>query len=136
MASSSTALVPVAHDVYSDMTFEDFRQCVRTWVELDDTLRELQAAIRERRRAKVLLSERIMKFMSRYDIEDLNTKNGKIRYKVTYVKAPLSHSDIKCKIKENFPNDEERANQVTEMVFGNRERSQKTSLCRVKSKAK
>lgn len=81
---------------------EDFKNFVRVWMEMDDTIKKLQVILKEKKMVKQELSYKILEFMSKYNIEDLNTKDGKLRYKVTRVKVPLSQNSVKNKIVSTF----------------------------------
>ena len=96
--TSSGAIV----EVPTNEELEDFKNQVRIWLELDNTLRKLKAAVKERQAAKRELTDRILDFMGRYNIEDLNTRDGKLRYKVVSVKEPLTQNVIKSRIKEKI----------------------------------
>ena len=87
-------------DVPSVEDLEDFKNCVKVWMELDANVKKMQILIKERNLVKKEVTKKILAFMSRFNIEDLNTKEGKLRYKVTQVKAPLSQKQIKSKIVE------------------------------------
>jgi len=136
--SSSSAIVgtppsqsfPIS-DNEEQYTLDEFKVDVRTWIELDDSIKALQNAIKERRHAKKHLTDRITCFMNSNEIEDLITKNGRIRYKTNYVKAPLSHSDIQERICTFFDSESE-AKELLSAIFGTRGRSEKTSLRRMK----
>jgi CO dehydrogenase/acetyl-CoA synthase beta subunit len=69
--------------------------------------------------------------MGRFNIEDLNTKEGIIRYRKTYVKEPLSQKTIKTKLEELFKNDLDTFEKV-QKIFTEREKIEKTSLRRLK----
>lgn len=118
--------------VVKQYTLDEFKVDVRTWIELDDSIKSLQIAIKERRMAKSQLTDRITDFMYANEIEDLITKNGRIRYKTNYVRAPLSHTDIKERIRNFFDSNNSVANDLTSVVFGARGRFEKTSLRRMK----
>ena len=110
---------------------DEFKRDVRTWIELDDSIRVLQRGVKDRRDEKKMLTARIIDFMDKHDIEDLNTKNGRIRYKMTYVKSPLSHNHMKDRISAYFSSDSDVANELTTVVFGSRERAEKSCLRRM-----
>ena len=115
-------------------SLDDFKNDVRTWVELDNSIRRMQSALKERRAAKNMLTERILGFMNRYNIEDLNTKDARLRYKTAYIRVPLSHQTIKDRISTYFGDNNARvAQELQGHLFGNRERSEKTSLRRLKN---
>jgi len=109
---------------------EEFKSDVRTWIELDDSIKTLQTSIKERKYAKKHLTNRIIEFMDHHDIEDLNTRSGRIRHKTTYVRTPLSQNIIKTRIESFFNSNEKVATDLLATVF-NRERSEKHSLRRI-----
>jgi hypothetical protein len=109
---------------------DEFKSDVRTWIELDDSIKMLQTSIKERKYAKKHLTNRIIEFMDHHDIEDLNTRSGRIRHKTTYVRAPLSQNTIKTRIESFFNADEKVATDLLATVF-NRDRSEKHSLRRI-----
>ena len=89
-------------DVPSPNELEEFKNCVKIWITVDNNIKKLQATVKEQNGMKKEVSKKILSFMSRFNIEDLNTKEGKLRYKVTQVKAPLSQAGIKEKIVQNY----------------------------------
>ena len=103
-------------DVPSVDDLEDFKNCVRIWMEVDANIKKMQVLIKERNVLKKEVTKKILAFMSRFNIEDLNTKEGKLRYKVTQVKAPLSQKDIKDKIEKTYKHGIS-VNELTEKVF-------------------
>jgi hypothetical protein len=110
---------------------DDFKNQVRAWIEIDNSVRKLKQAIKERNNVKKQLTDKILGFMGKYNIEDLNTKDGsRLRYKVTQVKEPLTASKIKERITENF----EQINSMDDLqerVFSTK-KVQKISLRRLK----
>ena len=123
------AIVPVTPD---GPVLDDFKNDVRTWMELDNSIRRLQHALKERKTAKKILTDRILNFMNRYNIEDLNTNEGCLRYKVTYVRPPLTQQGIKERISSYFEANQDAARDLHVHVFGNRDRAEKMSLRRLK----
>lgn len=94
MASSAIVVVPPADDA-----LDAFKEDVRTWFKLDESIRDLQAQLRERSAAKRAMTARIGGFMSRYNVEDLRTAGGaRLRYRVSMVKAPLTHGDVRDRL--------------------------------------
>ena len=71
-------------------------------MEVDNAVKKLQAAIKERNSAKNIIAQRILSFMCKFNIEDLNTKEGKLKYRVSQVRAPISQSTIKARLIENY----------------------------------
>jgi len=128
MAPESREVQPI--DVPSATELEDFKNCVRMWLEVDINIKKLQALVKERGVLKRELGAKIVSFMSRFNIEDLNTREGKLRYKVTQVKTPLSQTQIKSKIETSYQVGMP-VNELTSKVF-ERETKDKHSLRRFK----
>lgn len=115
----------------NEALLEEFKGHVKDWLELDNQLKRLAAAAKERRKRKNDINLKILEFMGRFNIEDLNTKEGIIRYKKTYVKEPLTQKTIKTKLEELFKNDQDTFEKV-QRIFTEREKIEKTSLRRLK----
>ncbi len=115
----------------NEALLEEFKDNVKQWLELDNQLKRLAAASKERRKKKTDINLKILEFMGKFNIEDLNTKDGIIRYRKTYVKEPLSQKTIKTKLEELFKDDQENFDKI-EKIFTDREKVEKTSLRRLK----
>lgn len=115
----------------NEVLLEEFKDNVKQWLELDNQLKRLAAASKERRKKKNDINLKILEFMGKFNIEDLNTKDGIIRYKKTFVKEPLSQKTIKTKLEELFKDDQENFEKI-EKIFTDREKVEKTSLRRLK----
>jgi hypothetical protein len=121
--------------VYKDeenISMDDFKTYVRRWFELDNYVKKAQEVIKEKRGEKCKLSEVIMKFMCKYNIEDLNTKEGRIRCKNTYVKAPVNKQLVQQRISDMFVNDEDKRKEIIEKIYEDREKVEKTTLRRLR----
>jgi hypothetical protein len=82
----------------SEEAIEMFRQQVSEWSKLDDQIRKLGIAIRERRIHQRALTSKIQDFMIMHGYDNLTTNAGKIKSSVRQVKQPLKVSDIRDKI--------------------------------------
>lgn len=108
---------------------DGFKRDVREWMDLDTMIKSLQSMLKERRTHKKTLVERIVRFMNEHDIEDLDTREGSIRSRVSYVKQPLSQRLIRESLNSYFSHNEAVAAQVMNTVFNqNRDRIEKMSL--------
>jgi hypothetical protein len=114
-----------------DAQVREFRGRVRLWMEMDAAIDKLQAALKERRAFKKQLTDRILHFMNRFNIEDLAAKDCVLRYKVSYVRSPLSHRVIQQRLQGYYANDPAAAETVTQSVFS-RERVERVSLRKLK----
>jgi hypothetical protein len=111
-----------------DEELEGLKHDVRTWLEMDNTIRALQATLRERKEAKRALTSRILAFMASRNVDDLATRQGdRLTFRVSYVRAPLTHQAIRTRL---LGSNALNTQQVDE-VFGNRERNERTTLRRI-----
>ncbi len=121
-------------DAPSQDELDDFKNHVRIWMEVDNSIKKMQTAIKERNVAKTMLSQKILTFMAKFNIEDLNTKEGVLRYRVTQVKAPISQTAIKTKLTENY-DPRLTADELSSKIFDNRQVMEKHSLRRISRRA-
>lgn len=122
----------VYKDINENISLEEFKNYVKKWFELDNYVKRAQDVIKMKKAERNALSNVIMKFMSKYNIEDLNTKEGRIRCKATYVKSPVNKEVIKQRITDYFANDETKKEEILQKIYDERERVEKTTLRRLK----
>ena len=116
--------------------FDRFKADVRTWIEIDTSIRKLGEALRERRTAKRELTKRVLAFMAEQNIDELTTRSGRLRAQVSYVRAPISQQVLRERIEALYPStgpnaDADAAANVQKMLLGNREWQERTSLKRL-----
>jgi hypothetical protein len=70
-------------DAPSQNELDDFKNQVKIWFEIDNSVKKMQQSIKEHNHAKGVLNTKILHFMAKYNIDDLNTKEGILRYRVT-----------------------------------------------------
>lgn len=129
--TNQLSIVPV-NDLPENISIEDFSNLVKKWIELDNWIKKSQEIAKQKRKQKDKLSEVITHYMTRYNIEDLNTSEGKIRCKVRYVKSGVNQKVVKEKITELLKDDEEQCNTLITKIFNDREKVEKVSLRRIK----
>ena len=115
----------------NEMMLEEFKENVKAWTLADNQVKRLNAASKQLKTKKKELNEKILDFMARFNIEDLNTKEGIIRYKKTFVKEPLTQKMIKEKLNELFKDSDTHLEKINE-IFTNRNKIEKTRLRRLK----
>lgn len=79
----------------SDEDMEMFRQQVSEWLKLDDQIRKLNVAMRERKVHQRALGQKIQQFMLSNNYDNLNTQFGRIRATTRNVRQPVKVSDIR-----------------------------------------
>jgi len=117
--------------VPDEQDIELFKQQVGEWLKLDDQIKKLAIAIRERKTHQRALATKIQEFMIKYNYDNLNTQHGIIKSTIRQVKEPLKVTTIKQKIEEmvskNTP-----VNEIMVKVFeGERKLLEKKTLRRV-----
>lgn len=115
-----------------NISMDEFKMYVKKWFELDNYLKRALDVLKEKKNEKQRISEVIMKFMCKYNIEDLNTKEGRIRCKQSHVKAPVSKQIIKQRVNDYFSNDDNKKEELLQKIFEDRDVVEKTTLRRLK----
>lgn len=80
---------------------ETFKIWVQDWFKYDDAIRKLKIAIRERKVLQQVLNSKIENFMFKYNYNDLNTQNGRLKTNVRSVHKPINIKEIKDIINSN-----------------------------------
>ena len=111
------------------LALQKFKTHVNNWMEMDNNIKKLQSMTRERNNIKKQLTTEILKFMNKYNIEDLNTKDGKLRYKVVQSKVSPNQNDIKERIMSNYDK-VNNLEELTSIVF-EKKKVEKHSLRRL-----
>lgn len=123
----------LVENVDENITLEQFKEFVRKWIELDNFIKVNAESLRQKKKVRDKLALVISKFMCKYNIEDLNTKEGKIRCKVRAVKPPVTQNTVKQKLNEIFAHDEKKKEEVIEKIYKEeRPKVEKVSLRRLK----
>ena len=128
-------------DIFQEeMTEQDFQFCkdqlklnVKSYLEIDDQIKALNKAIAERRKKKKELSEEILSTMKKFEIDNMNTKNGRLIYSVNKRSKPLNKTNLISGLNIYFKNEEISKN-VSKIVLNNRETVDKVNLRRTINK--
>ena len=91
----STAKEPTADEM------DTFKNLVADWFKYDDAIRKLKIAIRERKTLQQVLNNKIEDFMFKYDYNDLNTQNGRLKTNVKNVYKPINIKEVREIINNN-----------------------------------
>jgi hypothetical protein len=90
-----TAIEPTAEEM------DTFKNLVADWFKYDDHIRKLKIAIRERKTLQQVLNNKIEEFMFKYNYNDLNTQNGRLKTNVRNVYKPINIKDVRDIINNN-----------------------------------
>ena len=110
-----------------------FRQTVKKWLDLDNEIRTLDNALKERKKNRKEIQQQIMNFMGEYNIKNMNTDDGKLTYNESKTKKPLNINYIKSSL-TNYFNNSEDGEKVTEYLLNKREVSKRVYLKRTFSR--
>lgn len=111
------------------------QQDVKDYLEIDDQIKALNKAIKERRDKKKKLSEEILGTMKKFEINNMNTKNGKLIYAISKSRKGLNTKSLVHGLNLYFK-DEMKASEVGKIVMDSREVVEKVSLRRTIHKNK
>jgi len=114
----------------SEEELAEFKQKVADWAKMDEQIKKLSVAMRERRVHQKAMGAQIQEFMERFRYDDLNTRSGIIRHNVRTVPVPLKVKDIQQRILEVAG--EEAGADLLEKIFNSeRPTVEKRSLRRI-----
>lgn len=108
-------------DVPTQAELEEFKAQVNIWLDTDTMIKKMKAAVKERKEANDTLSLKILEFMQKFNIEDLNTKEGKLKYRVSTTKVPIARAEIKSRLIENY-DPQQTAVDLASKIFDDKDR--------------
>lgn len=118
----------------NDNELDDFKNKVKIWMRLDNEIKEftkeikmLNVEIKQRKRYLSSLTPLILSYMNCNEIEELNSKDGRLQCRTSLIKPPLSQKDLKFKLYDRFPNNQNDLDKI----FNERDRVEKVSLRRL-----
>ena len=113
--------------------FLEFKKNVKEWITLDDDIIKLQKAIKDRKNKKNELTPKIMEFMNEYEINDLNTNDGKLKFTKSMQTKPLNKQFLISKLGDFFK-DFNKGEKAATFILENRDKEEKFKLRRVLNK--
>ena len=113
---------------------EQLKKDVKSYLEIDDQIKALNKALRERRTNKSKLADSILKTMKIFEVDNMNTKNGRLIYSVTKTKQPLNKKNLLSGLNLFFNNNEEKSKEASDVVLSNRQIIEKITLKRTINK--
>lgn len=103
---------------------------IKEWIQLDNELKELQRAAKERRDRKKDLTNSLVDVMKTNEIDCFDVNNGKLIYTKNKVKASLSKKTLLNALQNYYKDDPEEGKQVTEFLMNSREEKVKEFIRR------
>ena len=112
---------------------EQLKENVKEYLEIDDQIKALNKAMSDRRKQKRKLNDDILIMMKKFEIDNMNTKNGRLIYNVSNISKPLCKQNLIDGLNVYFKNDD-TAKSVSEIVLDARPKVEKITLKRTINK--
>jgi len=130
----STQLVKSTPAPLTNEIKEHFKSSVQSWLSIDEKIDTLRKQIKELRDKKIKeIEPEIMEFMKTYNISDLNTQNGRLKYSEKVQKKPLTKKNVLNNLLLYYNNDEE-AEKVTDFLYDNRDEKTCNKITKLKAR--
>ena len=112
---------------------KEFKNNVKHWVEIDDTIRELRSKVKELTQEKKENEEFILNFLESVDEKSVGIQDGKLTRSVSQTKAPLKKDNIHKALVE-ITGDTNKAMSMTEHIIKSRQTVERVNLKRTKNR--
>ena len=119
----------------SNQEFVEFKENIKIWLKMDDDIKTLQNALKEIKKKKEEMTPKILSFMKNNELKHLDTNDGKIQYKSSFVSKPINKKMIINRLGDYFKDFEKGANAAA-FILENREKEEKVRLTRSVRKKK
>ena len=110
-----------------------FKEKVQRWLHVDKQISELEKQIRELKKVRNKeLEPQITEFMTKNNVTDLNTENGKLRCQARKTKQGFNKNNIRQNL-STYLTDQEKLEQAVQDLCTNREIVIKYTLKKLKN---
>lgn len=104
-------------------------ESIKSWLQVDNEIRELQQAMRERKNLKKHLTQSLVDVMRENNIDCFNVKDGQLVYKRSVSKGPVNKKLLLTTLSTYFKNDQQ-AEQLCEFILESREEKVRETISR------
>jgi hypothetical protein len=110
----------------------NFKQNVRSWLELDQKVEALNSQIKELKKQKNKeIEPQMTEFMVKYNIKDLNTETGKLKCNEMKTKKAINKTNLTENLSKILE-DQNRLNEAVTLIMNNREINTKYKIVKGK----
>lgn len=102
-------------------TKEELIGYIRNWVNMDSELKSLRTEIKRLNQEKKQLSNKLIDIMKENEIETIDMNEGKLQYKKSTVKAPISKKHLISCLESYYKNDSSVVEELTTHILDSRE---------------
>ena len=114
----------------NDPDFIEFKEDVQLWLKLDDDIKKLNEAMKERKNKKNEITPKLLDFMENHNINDLNTNDGNLKFQKSLRSKPLSKKYLINRLGD-FYKSIEKSEKIVNFIYNNREKTEISNLKRV-----
>lgn len=112
------------------MSNQQLVNTVKEWLSIDNSIKELQRKIKDKRNEKKELNERLLSIMNDMNLDSMNTSQGQL-IKTTYkTKTALSKKHLQSSLGEFFKNDPKIAEALCKHIMDSRNVNVKENIRR------
>jgi hypothetical protein len=112
---------------------KEFKNNVKQWVDIDDTIRELRIKVKELTQEKKANEDFILNFLDSVDEKSVGIQDGKLSRTVSQTKAPLKKDNIHKALVE-ITGDTNKAMSMTEHIIKSRQTVERVNLKRTRNR--
>ena len=94
---------------------------IKEWLQIEDELKELRKAAKERRERKKELTSSLVDIMKVNDIDCFDVNGGKLLYSQNRVKAPINKKTLIATLQNYYKHDPTKASELSEFILNNLE---------------
>ena len=102
-------------------TKEELIGYIRNWVSAESEIKRLRTEMKRLNQEKKQMTNKLIEVMKNNDIDTIDMNEGKLQYKKTVVKAPISKKHLLRWLQEYYKNDSETIEQVTNHILDSRQ---------------
>ena len=114
----------------NDPDFIEFKEEVKLWLRLDDDIKKLNEAIKDRKNKKKEITPKLLDFMENHNINDLNTSDGNLKFQKSLRSKPLSKKYLLDRLGDFYKN-MQKSEKIVNFIYNNREKTEISNIKRV-----
>jgi len=112
------------------MSQDELIENVKTWLTIDNDIKKLQKAVKDKRKEKKELTENLVNIMNQRDIDCMNTAQGQLIKTTKKTKAPLSKKHLLASLGQYFKGDQRMIDELSKFIMESRAEKEKESIRR------
>ena len=110
---------------------EEFVEVVKSWVKIDDEIREYTSKIKDLKKERKEFEEFILEYMENINENVIEITGGKLRRNKSQTKTPLKEQNIQSTLYE-ITKDNQKSIEITKQIMENRQSVERVNLKRTR----